>query len=704
MDVRLPDGRIIKNVPDGMSRADLTAHLARNGIKVDAAPKTGVKGTGTYGLSAPKSDLTSSYLRGATFGGLDELSGLAGAAMDAVRSPFSSQVDFNPVKSYEAWKTRARQQADATDSAHPVAGTALELAGGLGGFKKAAIRAASLPMQMLKGTGIAAAAGGVSGFLGADGEDRVPAAASGSMLAAPFGALAPVVIPAVTRFARSVPALTRRGVDAMTGKTSVAQKGQGLARSLVAKAMIDDRITPRGAGEALQAANARGVPLALGDLGDNLRGFTGSLSRKPGKARTLVNEMVDTRQAQAGERIRGAIERDLGPVRNTFSESDALIADARNKARPFYDEAYAQPPISTPEIDAILATPAGRDAVRRAETIAGNERVDPKALGFALDGEGNVVLSKTSGLTDNGTDLVQTMQPERVPGYTTRSLDFTKRGLDDIVEAYRDPTSGRLNLDEYGRSVNSVRADLINEVDRLNPSYAKARAAYSGPAAANDALWKGKQALTATADKIERMTGRMNEFERSQFANGFRAALADAIDGSGGSADIVNKLLGTPRKRTAIARVFGGEDGLNAFLQTVADEKMAFQTYKGARLGSPTGERVAEDASLNSDLLGNGGRAVANAATGNFRAALWNGLNAVNDFRRFGAGQTAERARQEAAALLTETNPGALSESLREAMRQEAMRRASLSTQRRAGVAGAGAGGYFIGGAAGRGQ
>ena len=34
MDVRLPDGTIIKGVPDGMSKADLTAKLQANGYDI----------------------------------------------------------------------------------------------------------------------------------------------------------------------------------------------------------------------------------------------------------------------------------------------------------------------------------------------------------------------------------------------------------------------------------------------------------------------------------------------------------------------------------------------------------------------------------------------------------------------------------------------------------------------------------------------
>jgi len=67
-------------------------------------------------------------------------------------------------------------------------------------------------------------------------------------------------------------------------------------------------------------------------------------------------------------------------------------------------------------------------------------------------------------------------------GYTTQTLDYVKRGLDDILEEKSDKVTGRLQLDEYLRSVNQVRAQLVNEVDRLNPGYRAARQAYQGPA------------------------------------------------------------------------------------------------------------------------------------------------------------------------------------------------------------------------------
>jgi len=53
MDVRLPDGHIIRNVPDGMSKADLTAKLQSNGYDVSNLGGAGASGAGASALEIP---------------------------------------------------------------------------------------------------------------------------------------------------------------------------------------------------------------------------------------------------------------------------------------------------------------------------------------------------------------------------------------------------------------------------------------------------------------------------------------------------------------------------------------------------------------------------------------------------------------------------------------------------------------------------
>lgn len=696
MDVRLPDGRVIKNVPDGTTKSQLMAKLDRNGLA--PKPKTGVKGTGTYGLSAPKSDLPSSFLRGSTFGLLDEVAGGAGAVVDAIRAPFSDKVDFNPVQSYQAWRDRSRGEASATNKAHPIAATALEVAGGMGNVPAKAVRALPLSKAVVKGGMFGAGAGALAGFGTGEGlENSISGAEWGAMLGLPIGAAAPVLLPPLINALGKGAKATVDGAKRLIGyPVAKAAPAPGLGRQVVAKAMMEDAVTPLRAGKALNDANVRGVPLALGDLGDNLRGLTGSLSRKPGKARTLVREMVDARQAAQADRVRGAVVRDLGPIANPFEQGDALMAQAKAKAGPLYDEAYAAQPIASPALDELLATPAGRQAVWRAKTIAANERRDPTKLGFALDEEGNVVLNPVQHVAEEGDDLILNQSPQKVRSYSPQTLDYVKRGLDDIIEAQRNPVTRQLHLDEAGRAINDVRANFVKEVDRLNPAYGKARAAYAGPASARQAMESGRKALNYSDQEIERATMNLSDADRQQFALGFRASMADALDRRVDGADKVGALLGSPRKRKALANVFGGEEGLDNFLRTMADERLGNETYRAVRTGSPTAERVAEDENT-SGLVEQGGLAAYNAVRGNVPGLLRQGLNAAQDFRRFGAGKAAQRAREDAAALLTETDPVKLRESLREALRNQALMRARLATRRKGALAGSVGGGQLAG-------
>jgi hypothetical protein len=60
-----------------------------------------------------------------------------------------------------------------------------------------------------------------------------------------------------------------------------------------------------------------------------------------------------------------------------------------------------------------------------------------------------------------------------------------------VIEAYRDPVTGRLNLDTVGRAINATQREFIKELDKLNPAYGEYRAAFAGPAKLANALTKG---------------------------------------------------------------------------------------------------------------------------------------------------------------------------------------------------------------------
>jgi len=447
----------------------------------------------------------------------------------------------------------------------------------------------------------------------------------------------------------------------------VAALGGGLARTLgfgadaagaklVAQKLAEDHIDPAVAADILQNGIGNGVPVMLADLGNNTRALAGSVSRQPGAARDIAMSATMDRQMGQGDRIRDAISGNLGPTTDVLAESERLIQQAKQAASPLYEKAYANPPIATPKLQKILETPAGKDALRRALTIAQNEGRDPKALGFSLDAAGNVTLNPIGSIADDGAAGLQiNLTPQRKASYSTQTLDYVKRGLDDIIEGYRDQTSGKLRLDEAGRAINGVKSSLLTEMDRLNPDYKAARLAYAGPASLNSAMIDGQAALTKSASEINHRIKNMGPPELAQYALGLRSSMADAVDKGGDAANKVRMLIGTPAKRKALERVFGGQGGLQSFLDSLELEQRAFSTYQAVNGGSPTAARLAEDVGNTGaiDHLISWGDAASRGKTG----LIGKAARSAGDALRYGAGKAGQRTRENASSLLFTSRP-----------------------------------------------
>lgn len=117
-----------------------------------------------------------------------------------------------------------------------------------------------------------------------------------------------------------------------------------------------------------------------------------------------------------------------------------------------------------------------------------------------------------------------------IPGYTTQTLDYVKRGMDDVLEQYRNPITGKLELDEAGKAENSVLRSLLNEVDQLNPAYGQARGAYAGPASEQEALRLGQGSLTQNPDLLTIQANRMTPTQLEQMQLGGRDSLVKSAE------------------------------------------------------------------------------------------------------------------------------------------------------------------------------
>lgn len=629
--------------------------------------------------------------------------------------------------------------------------------------------------------------------------------------------------------------------DAGSRMLGIGSQAEGNGSRLVALKLAQDNIDPQMAAQLVQEGANNGVPIALADLGDNTRALAGSVSRQPGAARNTAMGFVRDRQFDQGSRIGDAINRDLGPTTDTFAESEALMNRAKAAAGPLYDKAYSNPVEFSDELQAILATPAGKQAMARAATIAANEGRNPTELGFIIDDRGGVslpsqagrysnatigdvtsglsrdtvrgwngadvpkvgptdlvgFLRRNGGLTDQNGELAhmgivnnaprnmdfagqehkfgpllnpngmtfddaafraweagyfphlserpdvnefldtlrstyegrqRAFLPEdmaQIEGYgqavdnannirniraetgsppvvdnsvpagprpfappesygrdvpmpTTQTLDYVKRGLDDILEANRSPITGKLQLDEAGRAVNSVKNRLLAEMDRTNPDYAAARQAYAGPASMNSAMLAGKAAVNKSPAEINALLKNMSEPERLQYALGFRSAIAENLGNKNPGANKALPFL-APNRVAALKRVFGDTGDVSRFLDTIQQEGAAHQTYQSVFGNSATAARAVEDMNNSDSRLVSGAADMASAVAGGKTGLIRYGINRARNAFSEGVGSAGQRTREDAAALLFTPSANDFLDALKTAQANAAARSATIN-------------------------
>jgi hypothetical protein len=680
------------------------------------------------------SDLATSKL---TMGITDKIKPLVQAGVDyATGKPGNFSDNYQRHQS-EIDKAKADYQ-----DAHPIADWATFPLNFAGGGVSLAKGIGKVTLGALAKQG--ALAGGVAGIGSARGdavqqaEQVAGSAAGGAVLAPAVGAAAPIVLSAAKR----VSAPVVNALSAAAGKAPsapVTNSGKVLLQTLA-----DQGQTPMQAGKAIEAAHANGVPMAIMDTGESTQGLAAAIGRKPGPAQKLIREVVVPRQTGAtpdgspslvggqAERVQEAIKRNLGPVANVRAASEDIIKGAQEKAAPLYEKAYSSPVVSTQELDSLLSTPFGRQALSRAKTIAANERRDPMGLGFSNDADGNVVLnpvpiahldrmdsarigwekansSYDAAVAKRQASLMPGLHSQEVAsaeknlksanieldaakeafsavpksgsvqdkiGYSTQTLDYVKRGMDDIIESQRDPVTRRLHLDEDGRAKNDVLRKMLREIDKFNPTYAEARSAYAGPAKMATALNKGSKIGTKDAETIWAETRDLTQPELDQYKLGVRSALSKLIEGKTDGADKINALLNTPKKRKALVQLFGGEKGLDRFFQTLSQEGQLAKTYGRVNTGSITAANLADDANL-----GGIGSVAANAGVRAIKGhgIVGNTVATLSDLVKYGSGEAGKRTVAELAAGLSETDPAALRQVLKSAARAAAYKRAMAS-------------------------
>ncbi len=509
MDVRLPDGTVIKGVPDGMSKADLTAKLQANGYDVSklmgdqsaaavpaAAPE---KQRGFFGtVGAPFQALSEGVISGGgnvMFGGQrlvgkgieavgdiytppQTLSGLvtgqrptnvvqrAGQALitDAQRRQAESQARVAPFKQEYPMSTGTGELGAEIIGTLPVGGAiaaplraipaAAPLAQAIrtGGFSTGrtvqggAARAADLGIRAAGG---ATLGGASSAIINPD------EAGTGAMI----GGAVPVVAPVLNRLVQ-------------TGVSKIADIRQ-MPNQLAAKIARDSLGTPEqvaAARTALQEAQASGLDLtaqqALARSGLVAPSAQATMERaikgaQPKGARPTADTRMSIEVAQEAARksTLNAVTPDLTEAINT----------RRIMSQPLYKAAdNAVVPIDTDLVDVISRMPSG--TLSSAAKLAKME-----GRPFIMGKTSAPRMEPTGVLDASGNPLMREI-PGEVAEITGESLHYIKRSLADI--AYGPTATTGIGRDTQ-MAARGLLNDFVNVFETKVPAYGQARRTFS---------------------------------------------------------------------------------------------------------------------------------------------------------------------------------------------------------------------------------
>lgn len=394
----------------------------------------------------------------------------------------------------------------------------------------------------------------------------------------------------------------------------------------------------RGVRTLAQRLKESGPDAALVDaMGMGGQKMARAAANVPGVSAEIADEFVSQRAGLRGENLQRAADR-LAPRRNLVEYDKQMRAAQTAISEPLYTKAFrANLQMESPEINKILNTPAGSEALRRAVMTMRNDR----KLVSAVDPE----------LTAALREAVELGKADAVPGGVGRGLKM--RTLDYVKQQLYDMEQGAKGVDDFGRKVDtadsrairSLRQSLTSEMDNLDVTakagpvarkaeggaYQQARAEFRNMASQRTALADGTKFINGDADVTAEALSKMTPPEKDAFRVGARKAITELINRDTKSAitKFADKKAGFWGR---LKTVFPDEESFEAFRADVSKEidKAIVDGFIGPRAGSQTAglqQDIAGLSSVPSGLVD----AVPSMVQGNWATALRQAYGGVKD-------------------------------------------------------------------------
>jgi hypothetical protein len=421
---------------------------------------------------------------------------------------------------------------------------------------------------------------------GDDVTDRLGKAALGSGIGLVAGAAAPAVASGVGWAANKVAGPVISTVRGLINPLAEGERRVGGAFAADKRAG-GLRMTEQ---EAADAA-ARGQPVAAIDQGgEEVLALGRSAANNSPEARTVLNEATD-RTATQIDRVEAGLSDAVG---GGALDDTARISQLKNQARrengPAYRTAYNEGQgIWDGELSAFAQAPAVRQAILKAERTGANRAVadgfSPPRSPFTLDEAGNVALR----VDGEGTRAVPNLQ----------FWDHVQRNLSDAIEAAK-----RAGRNSEAADLSALHRQLLDKLDGMVPSFARARAGAAAHFGAQDALEAGRKFATSsmTAEQAAPIIAKMTPAEKKLFAEGYAAARRDALRRKGDNSDLGKAFLHSADDRAKAAAALG--QAAAAKLEAGMYVERIMQGTKEALKGNSTTARQLIESGLAGGAMG----------------------------------------------------------------------------------------------------
>jgi hypothetical protein len=517
---------------------------------------------------------------------LDEANAVTGAALHPMLGSGAPGATFGDRYDQNVAAERARDKQ--FETAHPVGGAALQVAGGLasgGALLKAAPAAANLmlgnfgtalPTRIAAGAVSGAGLGAVHGFGAGEGgvENRTGEALRGGAIGGGVGG----ALPAVTGMAGAL----ARALSNWRAGSQVAEQ-LGVPRSAVervAKNVAGDELTPTAAAARATDIGPEGMVL---DMGRQLQGRAEAIASMPGTGQNRVVNAVEDRVKSSGARVGKELDAELGQSRNIVELRDQIDQFYTSRARPAYEQVMRDHPQVW---DDTLQKLTRRGSV--------NKAIDD-AVALAQE-SGDEIASPFTRAADGSLRL----RPNVTPNLAF--WDYVKKSLDSRINALArnpDPDSaGKASLS----ALLDTKRQLVGHLDSLTDgAYKRARDIAADKFTTQEALETGYKIFEnrMLPEQFAEHLADMGATQRHAVQAGARRALerlreTAPANMSAGGRQVYRELLqgGADGDTAQKLRMLLGDDAANRLIAAARRETGYQSTYQQVAANSRTTPRA----------------------------------------------------------------------------------------------------------------